>query len=157
MRNAMMQKIVDQNTFNYVVAHLAKQNDRAVAEGKGYCSCQYLAPDGKSCAMGCLLDHSKVEGIKRMEGGGVTHVTDILYQHFRAGFRAVMQPQFRDVNVSLMRDLQGVHDGSMEEDARHMDKRGHFGDITKNMLRVFAHKYKLIAPAVIKPVWPFET
>lgn len=43
-----------QQIFDYVAMHLAKQGGRAMADNGT--TCQYRAPDGRRCAVGCLLD-----------------------------------------------------------------------------------------------------
>lgn len=52
------QQTLLQNVFDRVWVHLNKQGMPAIDAG----ACVYLAPNGNMCAVGCLLDRSKITG-----------------------------------------------------------------------------------------------
>lgn len=81
-----------QEIFDYVVAHLAKQGERAYNKKTG--ACAYRTPDGKKCSVGCLL-------------------TDDLYAQVIEG-NAVDELRFfhriPERTQGLLKDLQNGHD-----------------------------------------------
>lgn len=47
--------MTDREIFNFVKNHLLTQNARAVNEDAPGTGCAYRTPDGKKCAVGCLI------------------------------------------------------------------------------------------------------
>lgn len=90
-----------QEIFNRVARHLLTQGARAANPVTG--ACLYRAPDGKKCAVGCLIPDDKYradfEGC--LMGPGI----------FEAAVGAPSHERRRDFNLLL--DLQAVHDGKM--------------------------------------------
>jgi hypothetical protein len=82
----------DQEIFDRVCAHLARQGERAIEAGR----CKYRTPDGLRCAIGGLLpedaDYGPLEGlsIEGLINNGLVSV---------------------DVNRELLEQLQQAHDG----------------------------------------------
>lgn len=52
-----------QETFDTVVAHLRKQGQKSLYNGR----CRYRTPDGLKCAVGCLIPDSEYD--EGLEGG----------------------------------------------------------------------------------------
>jgi hypothetical protein len=89
--------MTDQELFNKVSAHLLRQGERAVAGGK----CAYRAPDGLSCAVGCLIAPEAYS--KLLEGQGVVSL-DV-----RAALGASgIEPTYP--TMVLLSELQDLHD-----------------------------------------------
>lgn len=89
-----------QEIFDKVVTHLLKQNARAV-DWDG--SCQYRAPDGKMCAVGCLIEDSNYSS--KLEGRVVGKIRDSIPNVLEGG----------DIGkkVELLKALQMIHDESL--------------------------------------------
>ena len=90
----------EQEVFDKVYRHLITQGARALENDEPGAVCQYRAPDGKRCAIGCLIPdemyHPKIEG--RSSGN---------LQIELPGFIALFD---RDFNFNLLRKLQSLHD-----------------------------------------------
>lgn len=91
-----------QKTFDTVVAHLRKQNARAVKIDKDSVeSCVYLAEDGSKCAAGCLIKpedyNESFEGCAVVSLGGRLSNVGLLLQEY--GY-----------DLELVRALQRAHD-----------------------------------------------
>ena len=88
-----------QATFNRVVKHLRAQNAKALGDDE---SCQYLAPDGKRCAAGCLIPFKEYN--PSFEGQSVC---------FASPTELTMAGKFikkKGHDIRLVRDLQNIHD-----------------------------------------------
>jgi hypothetical protein len=95
-----LERMDDQAIFDYVARHLLTQGRRATpVEGIG---CLYRGPDGRSCAIGCLIPaeyyHPVIEGI------GVRDLTGRLL----CGVPSLGR-WFAD-HLALLVSLQGIHD-----------------------------------------------
>jgi len=87
-----------QTVFNKVVRHCLKQNKKAMkADEYGYKKCQYHAPDGTKCAVGCLI--SKANYRPSMEDEPIKTIIqrDLMPKHLIA-------------HAELLDSLQNVHD-----------------------------------------------
>ena len=82
-----------QEIFDKVVAHLAKQGQRAIVTGG---SCMYLAPNGDMCAVGCLIGDAYVFD---MEGKLVSELVSIYGLPF-------------ENHINMLTALQHAHDRS---------------------------------------------
>ncbi|MGQ7794513.1 hypothetical protein ACUN0C_19080 [Faunimonas sp. B44] len=80
-----------QEAFDFVVRHLFKQGERAVAEGGG---CLYRGPDGTKCAVGCLIPDELYT--PRLEGNSVFMLPQRVLDQLPA--------------PSLLNELQIAHD-----------------------------------------------
>jgi len=85
-----------QETFDTVVAHLRKQNSRAVYEG----SCKYLT-EGMKCAAGCLIKPEDYN--KSFEGHAICN-----YAGFPTEVGTLLDSYGHD--LKLLRRLQQTHD-----------------------------------------------
>lgn len=85
-----------QEVFDFIAAHLLKQNQKAMRNG----GCVYRSPTGLMCAVGCLLSDKEYAAIEEGEG-----VRSIAY---------TVMPSLDDYNpvIPLLIDLQDVHDDS---------------------------------------------
>lgn len=83
-----------QETFDIVAKHLLTQNARAVGLSG---ACKYKAPDGKACAIGCLIPSDKYD--PAFEGGALGT---------RSALRELMSNLGHDLR--LLYELQIVHD-----------------------------------------------
>lgn len=109
-----------QAIFDTVCDHLAKQKRMAQDNFGG---CQYRAPGGLKCAVGALIpDHLYDKGMDDTStrqdgyvyGGSVSYVADGV----RAGIYS-KDLRFIVDNVSLLDDLQKVHDAGANWSYRH--------------------------------------
>lgn len=87
-----------QTIFDTVVRHLGKQGGPAVDES-GICS--YRAPDGKKCAVGCLLPDEMYRTSMDNNNEGVS-VTGLV-ETFEV-------PAYFHENLELLQRLQSAHD-----------------------------------------------
>lgn len=102
-----MNSLTNQIAFDIVLAHLIKQGKRAMGDrplkmqnplSDGF-GCMYKAPDGCSCAVGCLIPDELYR--PEFEGEAIRSIIEIDDD---------MRTHFDDVDVNLLRDLQRVHD-----------------------------------------------
>lgn len=97
-----------QELFDTVVAHLRKQNAKAMRTLSGYANscasgCAYRADNGYTCAIGCLLPDDVYTST--MENNGIDTLLDGSFQ-----LPADLRAEFID-NQDLLRSLQTTHDG----------------------------------------------
>ena len=87
-----------QEIFDQVVAHLRQQGVAAYDQDKA--SCMYRMPDGKKCAVGCLLLDSEYDPLMEVDFNveAIFHSYPSIKE--RLGYK----------NLSLLGDLQKVHD-----------------------------------------------
>ena len=89
--------MTEQTVFNKVVRFLRQQNKKAIDQ----CGiCQYRAPDGAKCAVGCLISDKHYN--PDMEGCSLDN-PDVNKARF---------PQYLLPHWTLLSDLQKVHDRS---------------------------------------------
>ena len=93
--------MTEQEVFDKVVNHLLEQKYQASYEG----ACVYRAPDGASCAVGCLIPDELYD--EEMEGSSL-HLPD---DKLVAALEELDLWQHR----KLLKDLQEVHDSVPEE------------------------------------------
>ncbi len=109
-----------QEIFDTVVTHLAEQKKRASSpEGM----CRYELPDGRRCAVGCIMNDSERSWSLVYEGC-IASLVLIGYGKLR--------PFFKE-NLGLLTTLQKAHD-----DPNHTGVNG-----LKNRLKIIAHEYEL--------------
>lgn len=87
-----------QEIFDTVASHLLTQKAKAV-DGD---SCMYRAPDGKKCAVGCLITDEEYS--PDMEGSAISDLIDNGGMKRFSPFKA------------LLEDLQGLHDFALLEE-----------------------------------------
>lgn len=98
--------ISKQETFDTVARHLFKQGRRAVkGDPDGRSMCMYRAPDGSSCAAGCLIPDEEYDPAfdvpaKNFSGSGVCAT------HVRPYFES------KGFDMFLLVDLQRAHDNA---------------------------------------------
>ena len=90
-----------QDVFDYVAAHLLRQGWPAVLQGG---QCQYRAPDGSMCAVGCLIPDAYYD--RAMEGHDVCDLAG--YLHSTLSGRRLGRFMLR--HAALLDKLQRVHD-----------------------------------------------
>lgn len=90
----------DQEAFTVAAEHLLRQSERSVAEDSG--ACMYRGKEGLKCAVGILIPDEFYR--EDMEG---LAVNDLMVK-----FPSIRQ-LFRDVNLDLLDELQGIHDSHM--------------------------------------------
>ena len=113
-----------QEVFNKVAKHLLKQNEKSLDRTGG--TCLYRGPDGKSCAVGCLIaDEHYPPGI---EGRGALE-TAVLEALGRSGVVV------SDGEADLLTDLQDMHDSTEPYEWR-------------QLLSEIANRYSLTMPEV---------
>lgn len=102
--------------FKIIKAHLLSQNDKA----KGEIDCMFLAPDGKKCAVGCLIKPELYT--PRCEAGSVWKIND----HKKYQARQLTEEDQNLINVlqqslgftltsqdwTFLAQLQEIHDAS---------------------------------------------
>lgn len=89
-----------QEIFDTVVAHLRKQNSKAI--DKGDYLCRYRDTEGRKCAVGCLIPDDDYSS--DIEGKSIVHLIDGVYflpSYLRREFAA---------NNQLLIELQDLHD-----------------------------------------------
>lgn len=92
-------ELTAQQIFDKVATHLHKQNAQARSSQHG---CAYRAPDGRRCAVGCLLTDDEYD--RGMEGARVPW----LIEH--GGIPRRLRP-----HADLLTSLQNVHDNYLPE------------------------------------------
>lgn len=94
-----------QDVFDRVAKHLLTQKKRAVDEGD---ECQYQAPDGCQCAIGCLIKPGQYKGV--FEGREIKSLIRGLIQN---GVK-ISDIFYFDIEeygeFSFLRNLQNIHD-----------------------------------------------
>ena len=92
--------MIAQEIFTTATKHLLKQGARAETEDPRthIAGCMYRAPDGKKCAVGCLIPDKLYD--PRMEKKGVS----VLLENFPN------LPKYFEENLELLKDLQDIHD-----------------------------------------------
>lgn len=99
-----------QEIFIKVRDHLLAQNKRAlkVVSVTGEQLCQYRAPDGSTCAAGCLIKDEFYSSVLEGEGVHTRIVSDAL---------SLSGVDMSDrETLSLVSDLQGLHDTSYPDE-----------------------------------------
>lgn len=96
-----------QATFDKVMIHLARQGKRAVkrewAETDSWETCEYFAPDGTKCAIGCLIPERfntpdlPVDLISVIHNPEIAEVLGINFEKFNNDYK-------------FLRALQKIHD-----------------------------------------------
>lgn len=98
-----------QQIFDKVATHLFTQNAKALNEHDSVIACVYRSTDGKSCAIGCLIDDETYE--PGMENKSFDRLMGSRY-------KAVLPPWFSP-NYQLLQALQRCHDGQDVDHWRH--------------------------------------
>ena len=114
-----------QQIFNKVARHLFEQGSPAkYTNSEDEEHCMYRAPDGRKCAVGCLLPDGLYQ--QDMEDNSIE---TLLLDNDRWGL-----PQWMEANQLLLQDLQCVHDQDIN-----------WGDSNtmREALREVAHKHGL--------------
>jgi hypothetical protein len=88
----------NQEAFDKVAEHLLKQMRKSLNIDRG--RCVYRNKDGLKCAIGALIPDELYD--HKMEYMGVDRLI--------FNFHNELQPLFADVSISLLQDLQDVHD-----------------------------------------------
>ncbi|MGF6792730.1 hypothetical protein [Paraburkholderia sp. 35.1] len=99
---AYLMTLDTQDVFDIVAWQLLRQNGQSMAHESA--RCRYRAPDGKRCAVGWLIPDDVYS--PRLEHLGVRDVAAILCKTDH-GIRFA---EFLCRHMSLLRDLQGMHD-----------------------------------------------
>ena len=87
--------MTNQEAMDIMVTHLLKQNAKAATGSDGYLTCLYRAPEGKQCAVGCLIpDDQYYELLEDMNLHDVIPEVDAL----------------QGVSYGLLTDMQNMHD-----------------------------------------------
>lgn len=103
-----------QEIFQTARDHLLAQNARAIEVNKDgeELGCRYLAPDGKKCAVGCLIKPEAYDPC--VEGLAVAGVTDYHNDGKAAALRSSLLASGIDTDAEgvrwLLSKLQYVHD-----------------------------------------------
>jgi hypothetical protein len=94
----------NQQLFDEVAVHLMTQMEKSVSQ---YGTCQYRSHNGKTCAVGCLIDPKRYR--RTMEGVAIS--TDLTEDDsvVRALERSVGFTLTPD-HLSLLAELQDIHD-----------------------------------------------
>ena len=105
-----------QELFDKVAKHLLTQREPAIA--KDYTACRYRAPDGKSCAIGCLIDdkHYK-EDYEGVGVGSTSYCDDDRQELLRDSLEASLGFKLSGDDFALLGRLQSVHDLSLTYNA----------------------------------------
>lgn len=103
--------MTDQEIFNRVWEHLNKQREASVLETTDNAVCAYRTPDGKMCAVGCLIPdelyHPDMEG--KTVGGlldGFPEIRELFFGTRDGGYRDLSWTH----RAVLLDRLQGAHD-----------------------------------------------
>ena len=106
MNTEDIKKMDMQQTFDFIVEHMAKQRRRAMAPATG---CAYRGPGGTSCAVGCMLpDNVAVKLDSMLISGGTSFIrNDDVYEAAKDYLPVLPQNFFVD--------MQTAHDGPGEE------------------------------------------
>lgn len=119
----------EQEVFDFVVNHLAKQGRMSFNDVTGRCA--YRDPDGNKCAAGCLIPDDKYS--KLLEGFNWRKVSEIL-----------RTPSYL---TPLIQALQQAHDSAPTQDRSNKFMMGYSTSIDAALRRV-AREYKLDATSV---------
>lgn len=92
--------MTDQEIFDKVAAHLIRQGGPARDGNK---DCAYRAPNGRTCAVGCLIPDSAYDS--DMEGRTATSPVVL----------TVLKDLYPDADPALFSALQQVHDTTAED------------------------------------------
>lgn len=84
----------EQGILEYALDHLKKQGAKASEPGSH--QCLYRTEDGKSCAVGCLIPHSRMKYVPTSISVGIIS-------------KKALGPQLLP-HLDLLQDLQGFHD-----------------------------------------------
>ena len=99
-----------QDVFDFVVSHLRQQGKKSLLEGEA-CRCAYLAKDGSTCAVGCLILPEEYH--ESFERHGVSVLANLLKDV--PGLPAVIPNRERlggllNAHRALLESLQSAHD-----------------------------------------------
>lgn len=94
-----------QEIFDRVAAHLLTQNSKATDEAGR--ECMYRAPDGRKCAVGCLIDDKFYTADLESRTVSWPEVQDAL--------ELSMGCRMSQVTYKMLADLQRLHDGAPVE------------------------------------------
>ncbi len=131
-----------QEIFNQVCNHLLTQKEKAI-NGP---ACVYLAPDGKQCAVGCLIPKEYYD--PEIEGFGLCVVDQkvsvgrgLMYQENKLKMilmesLEMTENDFKE-NITFLRELQRIHDDN------HPDNWAY-------RLLVFGEETNLEIPEIVK-------
>lgn len=126
----------NQEVFDAVAIHITEQGGKSLMNDY---MCAYRAPDGKRCAIGCLIpDHLYDRGI---EGLGINGIYD---KRHETGHRSAIMAFFEGVDLRLLHSLQVVHDNTFGDDAQDFVKSFH------KLMRRVAEQYDLDASIIDK-------
>lgn len=92
----------DQEVFDYIAAHLLRQNKPSVEEGGG--SCLYRGPEGLKCAVGACLSDELIDN-------GTRGDPELLEGEDVYGAARILCIPMEGERADLLQALQGVHDG----------------------------------------------
>lgn len=90
-----------QEVFDKVVSHLRQQGGKSLNAGQ----CVYRAPDGKKCAVGCLIEDE--EYTPAIEMKGVVSVFNMIPS---------LDARIGSGKIWLLQDLQVIHDQCYSDD-----------------------------------------
>lgn len=91
--------MTDQELYDRVKSHLLTQQARAETMPGG--ACRYRAPDGRRCAIGCLISDDQYQS--KFEGHAVSGAKECCKQLRRAAGISEQQ-------LDMAESLQGIHD-----------------------------------------------
>lgn len=124
--------ISQQETYDTVARHLRKQNAPSVRkythrgpEG------MYRSPDGKMCAIGCLIPDDEYQ-----EDLFESEYVNVLVEEYKC-------PSLLEHDLDLLMELQGVHDVTVEGDAAIWSVGDTFWEACKEGLLRVASDFKL--------------
>lgn len=89
----------NQEAFDGVVRHMAKQKKRAFENGCKYIGCKYITQDGLRCAIGGIMPIEAAKRLERQGGEGIENA-------YAEG--AIDLPE--EVALDLLAELQVIHD-----------------------------------------------
>ena len=89
--------MTNQEILDKVANHLLTQNEKAYNEDEH--SCAYLDPEGRKCAVGCLIPDDQYS--KELEGAIIT-----------SNPKLKALPCMQGLDLDFLRDLQMLHDRS---------------------------------------------
>ncbi|HIA02597.1 MAG TPA: hypothetical protein EYN66_11915 [Myxococcales bacterium] len=85
-----------QQAFNFIIAHLRKQKDRAVSKTG---ACVYTTPEGTSCAVGCLI-----QDIKLSDKQNTCASAELIREN------PEVQSRLEDIDTRFLANMQTLHD-----------------------------------------------
>jgi len=96
-----------QETFDFIVKHLAEQKKAA----RNYSTCLYRTPDGRSCAVGCLLsDEVAIKCDARSWDSSIDKVWD------DAKAELILSDKDECGAIEFYQKMQNAHDDSSNAD-----------------------------------------